>query len=151
MGILIKLDLIKKTDKGYSVLHRNLTNVHDVPNVAVRKVHRQLIEKAQAALETQAIEHRDITGMTMAISKKRLPQAKEMIRQFRRQLSKEVSKEEVCESYRQRLNARSYLGFVQLRGRIRQNCLRLVAEEKLEHNRLQSTYIEKQAGLLVRF
>lgn len=58
----------------------------NIPSVAIRNFHRQLLKKATAALETQNPIEREISGVTMAIDPAKLPIAKKMIADFRREL-----------------------------------------------------------------
>ncbi len=74
------LTLLEKTSK-------NVTTTHDVQSAALQLSHKQNLELAALALDEVAIEHRDITSITMAIDAKKLPLAKAMIKNFRRQLS----------------------------------------------------------------
>ena len=53
---------------------------------ALRLMQRQILEKAIVALEEVAISRRDQSTMTMAADSSRLPEAKERIKKFRRQL-----------------------------------------------------------------
>ncbi len=59
----------------------------DVPNAAIRSFHAQMIRKALLALESQRIEDRDISAHIVTISKAKLPEAKQMIRDFRRKIA----------------------------------------------------------------
>ena len=62
--------------------------VRDVPSAAIRQFHKSHLEKAIVALEEQAFEQRNFSGITMAINPKQLPLAAEMIKKFRRKLMK---------------------------------------------------------------
>ena len=55
-------------------------------DLALRRVQAQILSKSMTALEEIPFEQRDHTGTMMAIHSKRLPKAKEMIREFRRSL-----------------------------------------------------------------
>ena len=57
-----------------------------ISHSAARKRHRQTLEKAIVALENDPVETRSMTGMTMAVDPKKIPVAKEMIRDFNRKL-----------------------------------------------------------------
>ncbi|HEX4926067.1 MAG TPA: DUF4423 domain-containing protein, partial [Bdellovibrionales bacterium] len=87
MKLLLRVGLLKEHANGYMPTHKNVTTTHDVPSAALRRVHRQTIEKALGAIEGQTVEERDFSGMTMAIARKKLPQAKQLIRKFRREMS----------------------------------------------------------------
>ncbi len=79
---LLKVDggrLVKTTN--------NITTTRDISSAALRLSHKQNLELAAAALDDVAVELRDVTSMTMAVDIAKLPEAKAMIRRFRRKLS----------------------------------------------------------------
>jgi uncharacterized protein (TIGR02147 family) len=68
----------------------HLSTPHDLQSQALRAFHRQILEKAAAALESQPPAERQISGVTVALDPERLPEAKERIRVFMRELSQEL-------------------------------------------------------------
>lgn len=84
---LEKLGLIEKRDQIWQLTGKNMATPSQVPSAALRKGHRQFIEKALQSLEADPVDVRDISGITMAVSKTRLAEAKVMIQDFRRRLS----------------------------------------------------------------
>lgn len=69
---------------------------------AVNGFHREMIYKAFKTLEkktSEDFEARDITGITVAIDPKRIPEAKKRIQKFRNQLADFLSKGEPSEVY----------------------------------------------------
>jgi len=69
---------------------------------AVNRFHQEMIYKALTALEQKTpsdFEERDITGITIAIDPKRIPEAKKRIQRFRNQLADFLSKGERSEVY----------------------------------------------------
>jgi len=56
-------------------------------SVAIRKRHKQILQKAVASLEQHSVDERDFTAMTMSIDPTLLPEAKKRIAAFRRELS----------------------------------------------------------------
>ena len=97
---LQKLGLIHKENGRWCVKHSHTTTPADVPNAALRRLHRQYIQKAISSLRRDLPQERDITGITMAISKERLPEAKKRIKEFRRSLSFYLENGEKNEVYR---------------------------------------------------
>lgn len=69
---LLSLELLKKSDSG------KLSRVKDnpvllenyIPNEAIRHFHKQMLEKAKAAIEDQKISERDIRGSMISIRTK---------------------------------------------------------------------------------
>jgi transcriptional regulator with XRE-family HTH domain len=87
MDRLEKLGLITRAKIGWVLTGKNMSTPTDVPSAMLREGHRQYIHKALESLENDPVEVRDVTGMTMAITKARLPQAKKLIQEFRRKMS----------------------------------------------------------------
>lgn len=84
---LEKLGLIRKRNDRWELTGKNMATPSQIPSAALREGHRQHIMKALHALETVPVDMRDLSGITMAISKSRLSEAKIMIQDFRRRLS----------------------------------------------------------------
>lgn len=84
---LEKLGLIENKNGLWQLTGKNMATPSQIPSAALREGHRQYISKALHSLEADPVETRDISGITMAISKARLPEAKVMIQDFRRRLS----------------------------------------------------------------
>ncbi len=93
---LLRLGYLEKDKKGRFVNCSGPLSTlgNKFTAVAFRKLQRQILEKAIVSLETVPMEERDNTSMTMAISTKHLPAAKEMIKGFRRQLSAFLEKDQ---------------------------------------------------------
>jgi uncharacterized protein (TIGR02147 family) len=84
---LEKLGLITKHNDTWQLTGKNMATPSQIPSAALREGHRQFIMKSLSSLENDAIDVRDISGITMAVSKSRLAEAKAMIQDFRRRLS----------------------------------------------------------------
>lgn len=94
LGIVIEclnrlelLGLVKQKSDTWVLTGKNMATPSNVPNSALRETLRQCIAKALESLEKDPVESRDITGTTMAISSKKLPEARRLIQDFRRNLS----------------------------------------------------------------
>jgi uncharacterized protein (TIGR02147 family) len=86
---LERLGLLQVTERGWRKTHSLLTVPSHHPGAAVRKFHRQMIEKALEALRSDSSEDYDarhIMGTVMAIDKSRLPEAKRRVTKFSRSL-----------------------------------------------------------------
>jgi plasmid maintenance system antidote protein VapI/DNA-binding MarR family transcriptional regulator len=84
---LQRLGLVEVVRGQLKLCESHTTTGNDIPSAAVRASQKQSLEQAIAALEDVAIELRDISAVTMAVDLKKLPAAKQLIRQFRRQLA----------------------------------------------------------------
>lgn len=85
---LTRLELLQIDKSGrWTDISGATTNIkNDFTAVALRKLQRQILEHSVVALEEIPVERRDHTSMTMAVSSKTLPVAKEKIKKFRREL-----------------------------------------------------------------
>lgn len=85
---LIRIGLLERTADGIlRKMKSHYATPTDISNEAIRKYHTQMIEKSLIALKTQSVEERDITAHILTTSKDKLPEAKKMIRHFRRKLA----------------------------------------------------------------
>lgn len=85
---LEKLGMVtKEIPTGWTLTGKNMATSAQTPNGALREGHRQTILKSLESLESDPLELRDMSGITMAVNKARLPEARKMIQDFRRRLS----------------------------------------------------------------
>jgi uncharacterized protein (TIGR02147 family) len=85
---LEKLKLIKREKETWVRTQEHLTTTWDIPSAALRKSHRQELERAIEGLEIIPTELRDVSAFTMAVNPTRLPEAKKLIREFQRKMEK---------------------------------------------------------------
>ncbi len=88
---LERLALIERLKGGIRLTEDFSAIGTDTPSQAIRKFHRQILEKALVALETQTIEERESSSTVFAINKEDLPKAKKKLLQFRREFSRLLS------------------------------------------------------------
>ena len=92
---LRRLGLLTKTPSGNLKAVKKVTfSKSDVPSSAMRKYHRQLIQKALQSIETQPVENRFLSSSVIPINKERLPHIIEKIRESVR----EIIESETCTS-----------------------------------------------------
>ncbi|MFZ3231470.1 MAG: TIGR02147 family protein [Pseudobdellovibrio sp.] len=87
---LERLELLIKDEKGhYKLQHKNSVNIldSDFTSAANRKYQKSVLNKSAEALEKINRKERDHTSTIMAINKKDLKQAKELIQNFRQDLN----------------------------------------------------------------
>jgi uncharacterized protein (TIGR02147 family) len=60
--------------------------IGDIPSLAIRNYHHQMLRLADFALENQGSETRDFSSCTMALDPRKIPQARELIREFQKEL-----------------------------------------------------------------
>ena len=84
---LERLDLLRRLPQGRLVpTGVQYTTSDDISNLSLRKAHAQNLELARVSLETDPVDARDFTAITMAIDPAKLPEAKRRIREFRNEL-----------------------------------------------------------------
>jgi uncharacterized protein (TIGR02147 family) len=86
---LFRLGFLKKTKPGTVKVNEQFT-VKTMPSRAIREHHTQMVTKALHAIEGQPGEHRDISGITIATDRSKLPLARAMIEKFREELAEAV-------------------------------------------------------------
>lgn len=86
MDLLIRLGLVAKRNGRYVGKSEHLASSHEIPSAAIRHYHRQILEKAIAALDTQEISERDISGSGFAVDPTHLPALKKEIHEFQERL-----------------------------------------------------------------
>jgi uncharacterized protein (TIGR02147 family) len=79
---LERVGALKKVKGRLQVESTYFISSDEIPNEAVRHCHAQLLEKAKAALETQALAEREIGGITFAVDPKQLPELKIELKRF---------------------------------------------------------------------
>jgi transcriptional regulator with XRE-family HTH domain len=85
---LEKLNLVaKREDHIWTVTGKDMATPIDVPNKAIREGNRQYIMKSLESLENDSVDLREISGVTLAVSKARLKDAKKLIRDFQMRLA----------------------------------------------------------------
>ena len=87
LTLLCKLKLIEIQDGRMIRTASLLQSKRDIPSRYVREQHRQFLELAAQSLDHVDVAMRDISTVTMAICRSRLPQAKTMLLKFRRKLA----------------------------------------------------------------
>lgn len=87
---LVRLDLCEwnSKKKRHEATEDFVFAPNGVPSDAIRKFHRQCIEKALNAIETQSIEDRFLSTSILAVNKRDLPQARKSIQAFQKKFMK---------------------------------------------------------------
>ncbi len=94
VALLLRLGFLKRNDSGYLVQsEQNISTAREVSSLAVANFHRQMIEKARRSVELTRPKQRDISSLTVALSKEQFQEAKRRIQEFRRELNVLLSEE----------------------------------------------------------
>jgi uncharacterized protein (TIGR02147 family) len=84
---LLRLDLVKEKNGTLVKTHGFVTNADDgVTNSALKGLQRHVLQKALDAIDLVSAAEKDITSMTMAIDERKIPEARNRIAQFRREM-----------------------------------------------------------------
>ena len=99
MNRLVRVGLLQSVGGRWKKSDPFIATPTDRPSRALRNFHAQMIEKAKSALETQTVEERDITGVTLAISADKIEIAKKEIKNFRRKMARLLESDKPTEVY----------------------------------------------------
>ena len=90
---LQRIGALEKTSTGsYTKSNSWFTTTHEIPDQAIRKYHRQVLQLASASIDRDPVQERDMSAITFAVDQKKIPEAKAMIRRFRRRMAEFLSK-----------------------------------------------------------
>lgn len=88
---LLKLELAEEVDGTLIDTFHNLATTNDIPSISLKNFNSSLMQKAQQALTSQPVAEREISSNIIAIAKSDLPELKERIRVFRRNIDNNLS------------------------------------------------------------
>ena len=97
---LKRFNLVRSESNLWYGTGKNFTTTDEIPSEAVRRTHREYIQKALTSIDRHSLEERDITGITLAVSSKKIAGAKKMIQNFRRELAEYLESDPRDEVYR---------------------------------------------------
>jgi uncharacterized protein (TIGR02147 family) len=92
--LLIRIKLLERDDAGkLKQADSCLTTGPEVRSLAVANFHREMLKKAAHSIEKTSHRHRDISSLTIPVSKETLKKVKEKIQDFRKELHAFVAAE----------------------------------------------------------
>jgi uncharacterized protein (TIGR02147 family) len=90
---LLDFGLLREDAKrGFVQTHVDLTVPGGLPSREIRKHHAQILQKSLEALEEVPVDERDFSAITMAIPQSELPEARRLIKEFRRNFDRLLKK-----------------------------------------------------------
>lgn len=108
---LLRLGILNKKKDGSLVKSKpSYQTTTDIPDKYLRKFHMQLINKSLVALEIEDVNRRDVTGIMMVIKKEEIPKAKQLIREFRKNISSILESKEGDSVYQLNIQFFNLLG-----------------------------------------
>lgn len=99
IGRMQRLGLIQILDGKISPVHNKRTTTHDIPSKILRDSHREVLHHAIESLEKSAVQDRNITSITFAVDKRKLVEANNLIKDFRRKIATLLSSGPTTEVY----------------------------------------------------
>jgi uncharacterized protein (TIGR02147 family) len=96
---LLRLRLVKWSNCTLVRTKANIKTPDNIPSKAIREAHTQALNLAIASLHQREIHERDVTSMTIAISPRRVQEAKKLIKTFRRRVADLLEEGEKTEVY----------------------------------------------------
>ncbi len=92
--LLLELSFLKRDASGRLIQsERNIATDREVASLAVSNFHREMIRKAAESIEKTPRDRRDISSLTLALSREKFEEAKRRIQDFRRELNVLMSEE----------------------------------------------------------
>ena len=84
---LLRLEMIERLPDGrLRATDVSFHSIDGVSSASIRQNHAQHLELARASLERDSVESRDFTNLVIAINPKKISEAKEVIRKFRKKI-----------------------------------------------------------------
>ncbi|SMF83503.1 TIGR02147 family protein [Pseudobacteriovorax antillogorgiicola] len=84
---LLRVKMLSRDQNGRLVKTNQNFATKDIPSEALRSRHKQVLEKAHRAIDSQDFDERINTGMTFCIDKKKIPEARKKIFDFVQEMS----------------------------------------------------------------
>lgn len=100
VNALLEVGLLKRDDDGQLVQnYRRYKTSDDKTSEQIKKYHQKILELAQMAIFDVPLEEREFTASTLNIKKENLPQAKKLIREFKKKFCEILEDEAGDETY----------------------------------------------------
>ncbi|QDK39415.1 TIGR02147 family protein [Bdellovibrio sp. NC01] len=84
---LLRLGLVEFKNKKLVATRRQLETTHNVPSESLRRSHKQSLQQVVDQIDNVPMHLRDVTSITFAINRKKISEAKGIIRKFRRKMA----------------------------------------------------------------
>ncbi|KYG68816.1 hypothetical protein AZI87_06195 [Bdellovibrio bacteriovorus] len=84
---LCRLGLLIVEDGKFTVTKKQLETTHNIPSESLRRSHKQSITQVLDNMDRIPLDLRDVTSITFPMNRKKIPEAKRLIRNFRRKMA----------------------------------------------------------------
>lgn len=88
---LERFGFISRDDGQIVTVEQRTTTPGGTPSESIKKFHKQILQKAMDSIYLQPIDSRDLSAIILAVDRSRLGEAKERIKQFRREFCTELN------------------------------------------------------------
>ena len=85
---MLEHGMVKLNEGKYYPTGEIFSTTNDIESRALKQSHKQTMDQVKACLDEVPVELRDITSATICIDIDKIPEAKKMIKEFRRNLSR---------------------------------------------------------------
>jgi uncharacterized protein (TIGR02147 family) len=90
--VLKRLEFIREDEKGhYTVSDPLITTSDEISSHLIRQVHRQFMELGTQAIFDEPVGRREVNNLTVALPRSKIPEVKNAIKEFRKDLNKRFS------------------------------------------------------------
>ena len=87
---LTRLEMLEVKSGKLVPTELNTRTTNDVPSEAIRKFHKQMLQKAMDSITLQNIDKRDVSLAVLTVNSKDLPEIKRKIQKFRNELCEQI-------------------------------------------------------------
>lgn len=91
LALLRRLNFITKKNGKYVLSEPLLTTSDEISSLMLQRLHHQFIELGVDSIFNDPVGRREVNGLTIALSKNKVPQLKKAIKEFRKKLNQEFS------------------------------------------------------------
>ncbi|MEK2647138.1 TIGR02147 family protein [Bdellovibrio sp. BCCA] len=84
---LCRLGLLNIENGKFIVTQKQLETTHNIPSESLRRSHKQSLVQVLDNMDRIPLELRDVTSITFPMNRKKIPEAKRLIKTFRRKMA----------------------------------------------------------------
>jgi uncharacterized protein (TIGR02147 family) len=97
---LLHQGLIRRDDQGKLISSPGLLHTtNDIASEGIKRFHEQMLDNAKSSLRTVDVDLREFTAETLTINTSSIPEAKELIREFKAKFARLMEELEGDETY----------------------------------------------------
>lgn len=84
---LCRVGLLEVSGGKFNVTQKQLETTNNIPSESLRRSHKQTLVQVLDTMDRIPLEYRDITSITFPMNRKKMPEAKRLIKNFRRKMA----------------------------------------------------------------